>query len=66
MKNIFKIKKIKLLPVLFSLLLISLSSCDFSYDIAEANTKADLTPPTADFNVTQGQVTALAPDGWKT
>jgi hypothetical protein len=66
MKNIFKIKKIKLLPVLFSLLLISLSSCDFSYDIAEANTKADLTPPTADFNFTQGQVTAQAPDGWKT
>lgn len=63
MINIFKIKKIKLLPVLFSLLLISLSSCDLRYDIAEAGSKADLTPPSADFNFKQGSGPT---DQWKT
>lgn len=63
MKNIFNIKKIKLLPFLFSFLLISLSSCDFGYDIAEAGSKADLTPPTADFDYLQGSGPT---DQWKT
>ena len=36
------------------ILSISLSSCDFEYDIAEAGSKEDTTPPSANFSASQG------------
>lgn len=63
MKNILNFKKIGLLPFLLSFMLIGLSSCDFDYDIADANSKADLTPPTADFAFKQG---SGSPEAYKT
>ncbi|MFC6268443.1 PKD domain-containing protein [Frigoriflavimonas asaccharolytica] len=63
MKNIFNIKKINFLPLLLTFLLFSLASCDLRYDIAEAGSKSDLTPPSADFEFKQGSGT---PDAWKT
>lgn len=61
MKNQLNLKHLTKISVLFSILFISLSSCDFEYDIAEEGSKADLTPPSADFNYTQGN-----DDQWKT
>ncbi len=63
MKNQLKLKHLTKISILFSILIISLSSCDFEYDIAEAGSKADLTPPSADFNYTQRQGTVT--DIWK-
>lgn len=63
MKNQLKLKHLTKISILFSILFISLSSCSFDYDIAEAGSKADLTPPKADFNFTQGQGTIV--DIWK-
>ena len=43
----------KILPtIILSLVLISLSSCDYSYELAEANSKEDLKAPTAFFGTT--------------
>ena len=57
MKIQFNLKLINKASLLFYLLLasFSLSSCDFEYDLPEAGSKADLTPPEANFNFTQGQ-----------
>ncbi|QOW10407.1 PKD domain-containing protein [Kaistella flava (ex Peng et al. 2021)] len=55
MKNTFDIKRITQISLLLSFLLLIFSACDFRYDIAEAGSKPDLTPPKADFNYSQGQ-----------
>lgn len=55
MKNQFNLNKMNKISILFCFMLLSFSSCDFEYDIAEAGSQADLTPPSADFNYTQGQ-----------
>ena len=53
MKNILKYNKLSLLTLLgfFSIAIIS---CDFEYDLPEANSIADQTPPQADFQSAQG------------
>ena len=63
MKNQFNLKLLNKISVLFCFMFISLSSCDFEYDIVEAGSQPDLTPPSADFNYSQGQGTN---DEWKT
>lgn len=52
MKNIFKINKtfkVALFAALGLVVMSSLYSCDFEYDLPEANSISDLTPPTAYF-----------------
>lgn len=63
MKNKFNIKNIGKISVILSFMLFILTSCDFRYDIDDVGSKADLTPPTADFNYTQGKGPT---DQWKT
>ncbi|MEO9572084.1 MAG: PKD domain-containing protein [Polaribacter sp.] len=58
MKNINnkKIEIINILPkIVLSLMLVLLISCDVSYELAEANSKEDLKPPTAFFGAVVGQ-----------
>ncbi|GAA3638086.1 PKD domain-containing protein [Flavivirga jejuensis] len=58
MKNInnIKIKVAKVLPaIILSLMLVSLVACDYAYELAEANSKEDQTPPTAFFGATVGE-----------
>lgn len=60
-------KKAKLfgkVTLLLLVMMISLSSCDFEYDIAEAYSVEDNTPPVAAFTVTQS--TESDEDAWKT
>jgi PKD repeat protein len=53
MKNILKYNKLSLLTLL-GVFLIAIISCDFEYDLPEANSIADQTPPQADFQSAQG------------
>ena len=53
MKNILKYNKLSLLTLL-GVFLIAIISCDFEYDLQEANSIADQTPPQADFQSAQG------------
>lgn len=58
MKNINNIKKgvAKVFPtMMLSLMVISFISCDYSYELAEAGSKKDETPPTAFFGSTTGE-----------
>ncbi|MQP24422.1 PKD domain-containing protein [Flavobacterium sp. LMO8] len=53
MKNILKYNKLSLLTLL-GVFSIAIISCDFEYDLPEANSIADQTPPQADFQSAQG------------
>lgn len=58
MKNIKNIKKgiLKLVPkVILSSMVLMLTSCDFSYELAEANSKEDTKAPTAFFGSVNGE-----------
>ena len=64
MNNYIKYKRrIKTTILLFSAMIVSISlvSCDYEFDLPEAGSIADATPPSADFSSTQG-----AGDAWET